>query len=74
MPKDLDVVALDGLKTTHGIDDEVQRVHDTREAVSNREIDVDGVQNTVRDIGSRIINGAQVIHNPSFIHPERLMC
>ncbi|KAH9984958.1 hypothetical protein BJV77DRAFT_1152999 [Russula vinacea] len=31
MPKDLDVVALDGLKTTHGIDDEVQRVHDTRE-------------------------------------------
>ena len=67
MPKYLDVVALDGLKTTHGIDDEVQHVHDTREAVRNREIDVDGVQNTVQDIGSRVINGAQVIHNQLFM-------
>jgi hypothetical protein len=67
MSNNLDTAAAEGLKATHGIDDEVQRVHGTLDAVYNRTIDVDDVRNTtIRDIGSRIIDGAQVIPNQSF--------
>jgi hypothetical protein len=69
MPSVIDAVAgegAEGLKTTQGIDDKVQRVHDTQEGVSNRKIDGDDVQNVVRalqGIGTKVIDGAQVIPN-----------
>ena len=61
----VDAAAAEGLKTVHGIDDKVQRIHSTREGVHNRPIDVDDERNTVPDTGSRIIDGAQVILNIS---------
>ena len=61
MPNDFDGVTAEGLRTPHGIDDEVQHVQDTKEDVRSRINDVDDVRNTVQDIGARVINGAQVI-------------
>ena len=61
MPNDFDAVTAEGLRTAHGIDDEVQRVHDTQASVRSRAIGVDDVQNTVQDTGARVIDGAHVI-------------
>jgi hypothetical protein len=36
MPNDFDAVAVEGLKITHGINDEVRGVHDTQDGVRNR--------------------------------------
>ncbi|KAF8471649.1 hypothetical protein DFH94DRAFT_684800 [Russula ochroleuca] len=66
MSNDPDAAVAEGLKTEHGIDDKVQRVHGTLESFHNRAIDVGDVRNTVQDIGSRVIDGAQVIPNQSF--------
>ena len=60
MSNDLDVVAAEGLKTAHGINDKVQRAPGTLEGVRNR---ADDERNTVQDIGSRVIDGAPVILN-----------
>ena len=70
MSNDLDAGAAEGLNTAHGIDDKVrplQRVHDTRQGVCNRAIDLDDERNTVPDTGSRVIDGQQVILNQLFI-------
>ena len=70
MSNDLDAGAAEGLTTAHGIDDKVQplqRVHDTRQGVCNRAIDLDEERNTVPDTGSRVIDGQPVILNRSFM-------
>ena len=70
MSNDLDAAAAEGLTTAHGIDDKVkplERVHNAREGVRNRAIDVDNERNTVPDIGPRVIDGPQVILNQSFM-------
>ena len=59
-------MAAEGLKTAQGIDDKVQRVHDTQERVRKGAIDVDDVRNIVQDVGARVVDGAQVIPNQSF--------
>ena len=69
MSSDLEAGAPEGPKTVHGIDDlidenlKAQRIHDTKEGVRNRAIDVDDVRDTVQDIESRVIAGARVILN-----------
>ena len=54
-------------ETAHGVDgqkdDTVKGIYGTQEGVSDGAMDVEDVRHVVQDIGTRVIDGAQVIPN-----------
>lgn len=66
---DFDAVAAEIRETAHGVDgqkdDTVKGIYGTQEGVSDGAMDVEDVRNAVQDIGTRVIDGAQVIPNQS---------